>query len=90
MVTFACRGGLEAARAVADRVRIVANAPSLGGVESLLSLPVFTSHAYLSPTERAACGVTDDLIRLSVGLEDAPDLIADLDQALRSPSGAPR
>ena len=48
MVTFACRGGAPAARAVADRVRLVANAPSLGGVESLLSLPYLTSHAGLT------------------------------------------
>jgi cystathionine gamma-synthase len=85
MITFACRGGLEAARRVADTVRLVANAPSLGGVESLLSLPIYTSHAYLTPAERAACGVSDDLVRLSVGLEDAADLMADLDQALAAP-----
>jgi cystathionine gamma-synthase len=83
MVTFACRGGAPAARAVADRVRLIANAPSLGGVESLLSLPHLTSHAALTPAERAATGITDDLVRLSVGLEDPEDLLADLDQALR-------
>ncbi|MCC7139525.1 MAG: PLP-dependent transferase [Planctomycetes bacterium] len=82
VVTFACRGGHAAARALADRVRLVGNAPSLGGVESLLSLPVLTSHAYLTPDERAACGVTDDLVRLSVGLEELADLEADLDQAM--------
>ena len=86
MVTFACRGGLDAARRVADRVRLVANAPSLGGVESLLSLPVYTSHAYLTPDERRAVGVGDDLVRLSIGLEDAADLCADLDQALEAPA----
>ncbi len=83
MVTFACRGGLDAARRVADRVQLIANAPSLGGVESVLSLPLYTSHSYLSPAERAAIGVTDDLVRLSVGLEDAADLCRDLDRALR-------
>ncbi len=86
MVTFGCAGGLPAARALADRVRLVANAPSLGGVESLLSLPLYTSHAYLSPEERSATGVSDDLIRLSIGLEDAADLRADLDQALGAPA----
>jgi cystathionine beta-lyase/cystathionine gamma-synthase len=86
MVTFACRGGFEAARRLADRVRLVANAPSLGGVESLVSLPVVTSHAYLTPEQRRAVGVTDDLVRLSVGLEDAADLRADLDQALGAPA----
>jgi cystathionine beta-lyase/cystathionine gamma-synthase len=85
MVTFACAGGLAAARAVADGVRIVANAPSLGGVDSVLSLPIYTSHSYLSPAERAAIDVTDDLVRLSVGLEDPDDLFADLDRALGAP-----
>lgn len=82
MVTFACRGGLAAARAVADRVKLIAHAPSLGGVESVLSLPLYTSHAALSSSERAAIGIGDDLVRLSVGLEDAADLCADLDRAL--------
>lgn len=82
LVTFGCAGGLAAARGVADRVRRIANAPSLGGVESLLSLPVLTSHAMFSPEERAAAGITDDLVRLSVGLEDLDDLWQDLDQAL--------
>jgi cystathionine gamma-lyase len=86
LVTFDCRGGLEAARAVAERVRLIAHAPSLGGVESLLSLPVYTSHAYLTAAERAACGVGDGLVRLSVGCEDLGDLQADLEAAL----GAPR
>ncbi len=86
MVAFDCRGGLEAARAVAERVRLIAHAPSLGGVESLLSLPVYTSHAYLTAAERAACGVGDGLVRLSVGCEDLGDLQADLEAAL----GAPR
>ena len=82
LVTFACAGGVAAARAVADRVRLIMNAPSLGGVESLLSLPVFTSHAMFTPPERAAAGITDDLVRLSVGLEDIDDLWKDLDHAL--------
>ena len=81
LVTFGCRGGVAAARRLADSVRRIANAPSLGGVESLLSLPVFTSHAMFTPEERAAAGITDDLVRLSVGLEDLDDLWQDLDQA---------
>jgi cystathionine gamma-synthase len=86
MVTFACRGGLAAARRVADGVRLVANAPSLGGVESLLSLPLYTSHAMFSDAERREAGIGDDLVRLSLGLEDPADLLADLDQALGSGS----
>jgi cystathionine beta-lyase/cystathionine gamma-synthase len=82
MVTFACAGGAEAARRTADSVRLILNAPSLGGVESLLSLPRFTSHAMFTPEERAEAGITDDLVRLSVGLEDVEDLWADLDRAI--------
>jgi cystathionine beta-lyase/cystathionine gamma-synthase len=82
LVAFECRGGLAAARRLADSVKRIANAPSLGGVESLLSLPVYTSHAMFTPDERAAAGITDDLVRLSVGLEDLDDLWQDLDQAL--------
>jgi cystathionine beta-lyase/cystathionine gamma-synthase len=82
VVTFALKGGAAAARRVADRVRLVLNAPSLGGVESLLSLPVHTSHAMFTPAERAEAGITDDLVRLSVGLEDPADLWADLDRAM--------
>jgi cystathionine beta-lyase/cystathionine gamma-synthase len=90
MVAFACRGGLQAARAVADGVRVIANAPSLGGVESLVSLPLYTSHAMFSEAERAAAGITDDLVRLSIGLEDPVDLVADLDRALRGGAGGDR
>jgi cystathionine beta-lyase/cystathionine gamma-synthase len=67
-------------------VRLVANAPSLGGVESLLSLPLHTSHASTPAAEREASGVTDDLVRLSVGLEESADLVADLDRALGGPA----
>jgi len=82
VVSFDCRGGLAVARRVAEQVRLIANAPSLGGVESLLSLPIYTSHAYLTSAERAACGVGDGLVRLSVGCEDFGDLQADLERAL--------
>jgi cystathionine beta-lyase/cystathionine gamma-synthase len=57
-------------------------APSLGGVESLVSIPVLTSHAMISAEQRQKMGVTDQLIRLSVGIENTDDLIADLEQAL--------
>jgi cystathionine beta-lyase/cystathionine gamma-synthase len=90
LVTFACRGGLRAARRLADRVELIANAPSLGGVESLLSLPVLTSHAMFTPAERVEAGITDDLVRLSVGLEDADDLWADLDAAMGQALGSTR
>ena len=75
-------GSLEAAQAFRRKVRLITPAASLGGVESLLSLPVETSHAYASPESRAADGITDGLVRISVGVEDAADLVADVKAAL--------
>lgn len=75
-------GSYERAAACFDRLRIVNRAASLGGVESLCSLPVLTSHWALSDEELARAGVTPGMMRFSFGLEDVEDLIADLDQAL--------
>ena len=75
-------GGLQRASAFFDRLKVFARAVSLGGVESLCSLPVLTSHYGLSKDELRAAGVSDGMVRLSVGLEDSEELIADLDQAL--------
>ncbi len=75
-------GGAEAERAM-DRLRLIARAPSLGGVESMALHPATSSHRGLSPEERAAIGIADGLIRLSVGIEDEPDLWADMEEALR-------
>ncbi|MET7338778.1 PLP-dependent aspartate aminotransferase family protein [Nonomuraea sp. NPDC005650] len=72
----------EQTAAVVDRLRIFAIAPSLGGVESLITQPITTTHHGLDPAERTRRGIADSMIRLSVGLEDADDLIADLAQAL--------
>jgi cystathionine gamma-synthase/methionine-gamma-lyase len=72
----------EQTAAVVDRLRLFAIAPSLGGVESLITQPITTTHHGLDPDERAKRGIADSMIRLSVGLEDADDLIADLAQAL--------
>lgn len=71
-----------ATTAAVDRLRLFLNAPSLGGVESLVTQPVTTTHFALSPGERARRGITDAMIRLSVGLEAVEDLLADLDRAL--------
>ncbi|EHR61369.1 trans-sulfuration enzyme family protein [Saccharomonospora cyanea] len=68
--------------AVVDRLQLFAIAPSLGGVESLVTQPITTTHHGLDPAERAKRGIADSMVRLSVGLEDADDLIADLAQAL--------
>ena len=83
MVTAVVAGGLEAARRVLERVEIFALAESLGGVESLIEHPAIMTHASVPPEARAALGIVDGLIRLSVGVEDVDDLLADLDAALR-------
>jgi len=83
MVSFEVPGGLERARAVFDRFRLIARAASLGGVESLASLPAFTTHAALTPEQRRQAGIPDGLIRIAVGLEAAAALAADVQQALR-------
>jgi cystathionine beta-lyase/cystathionine gamma-synthase len=75
-------GSLEAARAVLPRFRLMALAESLGGVETLISHPAIMTHASVPPERRAAIGITDGLIRISVGIEDVDDLKEDLDYAL--------
>jgi cystathionine beta-lyase/cystathionine gamma-synthase len=82
MVCVDLGGGYDRAAAFFDRLKLFKRAASLGGVESLCSLPVLTSQWGHSKEELASAGVTDSMARLSVGLEDAEDLIADLDQAL--------
>jgi cystathionine beta-lyase/cystathionine gamma-synthase len=82
MLSFDPAGGAEAANRVMDRVEIPLVAPSLGGVESLLSRPSTTSHLAVPPEERAALGISDGLIRMSVGIESADDLIDDFRRAL--------
>ncbi|MBV9341198.1 MAG: PLP-dependent transferase, partial [Acidobacteria bacterium] len=79
---FEIDGTGEDARRLSESLRLFSLAPSLGGVESLVSIPVLTSHAMISPEHRQKMGVNEQLIRLSVGIENADDLIADLDQAL--------
>jgi cystathionine gamma-lyase len=82
MVTAELKGDLAAARRFLERVEIFALAESLGGVESLIEHPAIMTHASLPPEQRRALGIGDTLIRLSVGVEDVDDLLADLDQAL--------
>jgi cystathionine gamma-lyase len=84
IVTAVLRGGLEASRRALERCRLFALAESLGGVESLIEHPALMTHASLPPQVRASLGISDGLIRLSVGVEDVEDLIADLRQALAS------
>ena len=75
--------GAKAVDRFLGKLRVWRNAPSLGGVDSLVSLPRRTSHAHLSGDERARAGISDAFVRLSVGIEDVDDLIADLEQAVR-------
>jgi cystathionine gamma-lyase len=82
MVTIELAGDLATARRFLERVEIFALAESLGGVESLIEHPAIMTHASLPPEQRKALGIGDTLIRLSVGVEDLDDLLADLDQAL--------
>jgi len=82
MVSFILDGNAEQTAAAVDRLRLFAIAPSLGGVESLVTQPVTTTHHDLSEEERTHRGIVGGLVRLSVGLEDAHDLIADIDRAL--------
>lgn len=82
MVTFDLDGKFARAERVYDRLQIVKRAASLGGIESLISMPVITSQWGHTDEQLAAAGVTRGMLRLSVGLEDVADLIADLDQAL--------
>jgi len=84
MVAFEVAGGEEAAVRFHDRLRLISRAGSLGGIESLISIPAKMSHRHLERAERRAAGIGDGLVRLSVGLEAPDDLIADLDQALRA------
>ncbi|MBI1738640.1 MAG: PLP-dependent transferase [Acidobacteria bacterium] len=75
-------GDVEAARRLLNKVHLCSLAESLGGVETLISLPALMTHASVPPHVRAEIGITDGLVRISVGIEDVEDLIADLDQAL--------
>lgn len=82
MLTIEVKGSGDDATHVADKLKLFALAPSLGGVESLVTQPCTTTHHGLTPEERTRRGISDAMLRLSIGLEDAADLIADLDQAL--------
>jgi cystathionine beta-lyase/cystathionine gamma-synthase len=83
IVSFEVEGTGEDARRVTESMRLFTLAPSLGSVESLVSIPVCTSHAMVSEEDRRKTGITEQLIRLSVGIENADDLIADLESALQ-------
>ena len=87
MVTFEVEGTDEDARRVSEAMHLFTLATSLGGVESLVSIPVLTSHAMISAEQRQKMGVTEQMVRLSVGIESADDLVADLEHALQAIGG---
>jgi len=87
VLSFEVDGTGQDACRLSEALRLFTLAPSLGGVDSLVSIPVLTSHAMISADQRQKMGVTEQLIRLSVGIENADDLIADLEQALKVVSG---
>ncbi len=80
--SFGVKGGLEAGKTFINGVKLATLAVSLGGIETLIEHPASMTHAGVPLADRAAAGITDDLVRLAVGCEDAADLVADLDQAL--------
>ncbi|HET7775809.1 MAG TPA: PLP-dependent transferase, partial [Azospira sp.] len=75
--------GLPAAKKLLEHTKIIVLAESLGGVESLIELPALMTHASVPPEQRRRIGIDDGLVRLSVGVEDLADLLADLEQALK-------
>jgi methionine-gamma-lyase len=80
--SFGVKGGLEAGKTLIDSVKLATLAVSLGGIETLIEHPASMTHTGMPKKEREAAGISDDLVRLSVGCEDVRDLIADLAQAL--------
>jgi len=88
VLSFEVDGSGEDARRFSEALHLFTLAPSLGGVDSLVSIPVLTSHAMISAEQRRLMGVSEQMVRLSVGIENVEDLIADLEQALQVVRGA--
>ena len=86
LLSFDLKGGLKAGVRLVESLKVITLAVSLGGVESLVQHPASMSHTMIPRKAREAVGITDGLIRFSCGIEDAADLIADLDQGLRKAS----
>jgi methionine-gamma-lyase len=82
MIAFEVKGGLEAGACMMNNVKVATLAVSLGNVDTLIQHPASMTHASVPREARLQMGITDGLVRLSVGIEDAQDIIADLDQAL--------
>jgi len=83
MLSFELAGGMQAGEALMNRTRVATLTVSLGTVDSLIQHPASLTHSSVPPEDRLKMGITDGLVRFSIGIEDVADLIADLDQALR-------
>jgi O-acetylhomoserine (thiol)-lyase len=83
IIGFGIKGGIEAGKKFIDNVKLLSHLANIGDAKSLVIHPASTTHQQLSPEEQVSSGVTADFIRLSVGLEDVKDIIADLEQALK-------
>jgi cystathionine beta-lyase/cystathionine gamma-synthase len=83
MMAIELKGGGPAVVKFVKKLRVFTYAASLGGVDSLVIEPRYSSHEHMSPDERAAIGIPDGFLRVSIGIENAEDLIADIDQALK-------
>ena len=81
MMSFEVKGGFEAGKKLMDSVRLMLLAVSLGGIETLIQHPASMTHSKMTKESKLKAGITDGLVRLSVGIENVEDLIADLDQA---------
>ena len=82
MISFGVKGGFGGAKTLLDNVQLALLAVSLGGVETLIQHPASMTHSKVSVEEKLKAGISDDLIRLSVGIENVEDIIADIDHAL--------
>jgi cystathionine beta-lyase/cystathionine gamma-synthase len=84
MLSFEMKGGLDAAQQFMKNTTLPIIAPSLGGIETLLTRPATTSHAGMNPQHRRSIGITDGLIRMSVGIEATEDIVEDFERALKT------
>jgi hypothetical protein len=89
LVTFGIKGGYEAGKKLIDSLELFSLLANIGDAKSLVIHPASTTHQQLSVEEQAATGVTPELVRLSVGIEDIRDILADLDQAIEAANGQP-
>ena len=87
LVTFGIKGGFDAGKKLINSLKLFSLLANIGDAKSLVIHPASTTHQQLSVVEQAATGVTPELVRLSVGIEDIRDLIADLDQAIEAANG---